>query len=123
LLVVAGCVAQQEGERLRKRMPAIDLVLGPDNIAELPAALGRARARARRRRVRTVFDVDAPRVPARERRRGEVRPTAFVTIMKGCDERCSFCVVPYTRGPERYRSSDDIVREIAELSARRAPAR
>lgn len=115
LIVVAGCVAQQEGERLRKSMPAIDLVLGPDNIVELPGLL-RELEQGGPPRVRTVFDLEAPAfLPARP---GEVRPTAFVTIMKGCDERCSFCVVPYTRGPERYRPSDEIVAEIGELVAR-----
>jgi tRNA-2-methylthio-N6-dimethylallyladenosine synthase len=111
LLVVAGCVAQQEGEKLlRKRMPAIDLVLGPDNIPELPGLLGELEARAAARSCAPSSTSTRRVPPARAVRRA--RPTAFVTTMKGCDERCSFCVVPYTRGPERYRPSDEIVREI-----------
>ncbi|WP_434041676.1 MULTISPECIES: tRNA (N6-isopentenyl adenosine(37)-C2)-methylthiotransferase MiaB [Sorangium] len=119
VVVVAGCVAQQEGERLLKQMRAIDVVVGPDNIPELPGLLGDL-ALGGLPVARTVFDLDAPRFlvaspsPSPSTR---AAPTAFVTIMKGCDERCSFCIVPYTRGPERYRASDEIVAEIAALVA------
>lgn len=115
VLVVAGCVAQQEGEKLLKRMPAIDLLVGPDNIPELPRlieeiGLGGPPA------ARTVFDTESPRfLTAPTVLSGA--PTAFVTTMKGCDERCSFCIVPHTRGPERYRPSDEIVGEIRGLVA------
>ncbi|MCC6552491.1 MAG: tRNA (N6-isopentenyl adenosine(37)-C2)-methylthiotransferase MiaB, partial [Polyangiaceae bacterium] len=115
VLVVAGCVAQQEGERLLKRMRAVDVVIGPDNIPELPRLLGEV-ALGGLPVVRTVFDVDTPRflpAPAGP----SASPTAYVTIMKGCDERCSFCIVPYTRGPERYRPSAEIVAEIDGLVA------
>src|SRR5688572_17712508 len=110
-LVVAGCMAQQQGERLLRSMPAIDLVLGPDNIAELTDQLAELETGGPPR-VRTSFDLDAPRfLPARPEP-GSTKITAYVTVMKGCDERCSFCIVPYTRGPERYRKADDIVAEI-----------
>src|SRR5262245_27919559 len=113
LLVVAGCVAQQEGERLLKQLRGIDLLIGPDNIPELPHLLDEL-ALGSPPLVRTVFDTDAPRFLTAASVAG-VAKTAYVTIMKGCDERCSFCVVPYTRGPERYRPSDEIVGEIAAL--------
>ena len=117
VIAVAGCVAQQEGEALVKRIPAIDLVLGPDNIPELPGMLADL-ATGGLPVVRTVFDVDAPRfLMAEPARRGGAPASAFVTIMKGCDERCSFCIVPYTRGPERYRDSREIIAEIARLVA------
>jgi tRNA-2-methylthio-N6-dimethylallyladenosine synthase len=115
LLVVAGCMAQQEGERLRRRMNTIDVVLGPDNIPELPALLADV-STGGLPVVRTVFDLDAPRfLQAEPARRGGAPASAYVTIMKGCDERCSFCIVPYTRGPERYRTSGEIVEEIRRL--------
>ncbi len=115
VIAVAGCVAQQEGERLVAKMPAIDVVLGPDNIPELPSLLADV-ATGGLPAVRTVFDLDAPRfLVAAPSRAGGAAPSAFVTIMKGCDERCSFCIVPTTRGPERYRPSDEIVGEIARL--------
>lgn len=115
VIAVAGCMAQQEGERLLARMRHIDVVIGPDNIPELPrlvhdVALGAPPV------ARTVFDLDEPSfLRAEPRPSGGASPTAYVTIMKGCDERCSFCIVPYTRGPERYRPSGEIVDEIARL--------
>lgn len=115
VLVVAGCVAQQEGERLLTRAKGIDLVLGPDNIPELPRLLDDIGLGAPPV-VRTVFDLEAPSFLAASALTATA-PTSYVTIMKGCDERCSFCIVPYTRGPERYRSSDEIVGEIEAMVA------
>lgn len=114
LIGVAGCVAQQEGERLIKTLPQIDIVIGPDNISELPQLLARAEAGSPPQ-VRTQFDLDAPEFLQARPEPGKVTPTAFVTVMKGCDERCSYCVVPYTRGPERYRPSQEILAEIERL--------
>jgi len=114
VLAVSGCVAQQEGEKLLAFAPHLDLVIGPDNIAELPALVFDQRLGAPAR-VRTAFDMDAPRFLAAIPSPGKAPVSAFVTTMKGCDERCSFCIVPHTRGPERYRSSREIVDEIARL--------
>ena len=115
VIAVAGCLAQQEGEKLLTQMKQIDVVLGPDNIVELPrlveAVQGGAPPIAR-----TVFDIDEPIfLQARPDRARGVMPTAFVTVMKGCDERCSFCIVPHTRGPERYRASRELIDEIRLL--------
>jgi tRNA-2-methylthio-N6-dimethylallyladenosine synthase len=115
LIAVAGCVAQQEGERLTRRMPQIDLVLGPDNISELPELLAASGAGAPPQ-VRTVFDYDRPAFLAASAEPGKAQVSAFVTTMKGCDERCTFCIVPYTRGAERYRPSQEILAEIEQLA-------
>lgn len=116
ILVVAGCMAQQEGRKILTRMPAVDIVVGPDNIAELPELLAELRLGGPPM-VRTQFDLDAPRfLTAPSIASG--RPAAFITTMKGCNERCTFCVVPNTRGPERYRASAEILAEIAELVSR-----
>jgi tRNA-2-methylthio-N6-dimethylallyladenosine synthase len=116
VLAVAGCVAQQEGERLLRKAPFVDIVLGPDNIPELPALIREVEQGAPPI-TRTVFDMDDPQflraTPEADRR--EI--TAYVTVMKGCDERCTFCIVPYTRGSERYRAADEILGEIAVLVA------
>jgi tRNA-2-methylthio-N6-dimethylallyladenosine synthase len=113
-IAVAGCVAQQEGEALLKRMPDIDLVLGPDNIPELPRLLLEAEA-ASQPVVRTEFDLAAPHFLAGAAEPGRTPVSAFVTVMKGCNERCTYCIVPHTRGPERYRASREIIDEVARL--------
>jgi tRNA-2-methylthio-N6-dimethylallyladenosine synthase len=118
IIGVAGCVAQQEGEKLLKKMPQIDLMIGPDNIPELPAMLRECEAGAPPR-VRAEFDLDAPSFLAHSLEHAPTSgpaTTAFVTVMKGCNERCSFCIVPYTRGPERYRPAREILDEIASLA-------
>jgi tRNA-2-methylthio-N6-dimethylallyladenosine synthase len=117
VLAVTGCVATQRGEAMLKRLPFIDIVLGPDNLAELPA-LAHALAGGAPPVVRTRFDLDDPRflAPSSER----ARPSAFVSISKGCDERCSFCIVPSTRGPERHRDPAEICAEVASLVERGA---
>lgn len=116
VIAVAGCVAQQEGERLLKSLPQIDLILGPDNIPELPHLLADLDTGGLPR-VRTVFDTDAPSFLMAAPEYSRASSSAFVTVMKGCNERCSYCIVPYTRGPERYRPSSEILEEVRRLVA------
>ncbi len=116
LIGVAGCVAQQEGERLLKRMPDVDLLIGPDNIEELPALLADA-ALGGPPQVRTAFDLDEPRFLAARPAPGREKAGEFVTVMKGCNERCAFCIVPHTRGSERYRPAREIIDEVRRLTA------
>lgn len=113
-IAVAGCVAQQEGESLLAKAPYVDIVIGPDNIPDLPMLLREVEAGGPPT-ARTVFDEADPRFLVARPSSGAHDVTAFVTTMKGCDERCTFCIVPYTRGAERYRHADDIVGEIAGL--------
>ncbi len=113
LIGVAGCVAQQEGASLVDRVPAVDLVFGSKSIEHLPALL--AQALTTRRPVVCTDDPIgiAPTLPADRRER--VR--AWVSIMEGCENACSFCVVPATRGRERSRLSGEVHAEIAALCA------
>jgi tRNA-2-methylthio-N6-dimethylallyladenosine synthase len=116
LIGVGGCVAQQEKDRLIKKVPYVDFVFGPDNIAKLPEIITRVE-QERERVVETAF-VDSeeyvfPRANA-ETSRGKV--TEFVTVMKGCDNVCSFCVVPHTRGREVSRAFPDVLSEVADLA-------
>jgi tRNA-2-methylthio-N6-dimethylallyladenosine synthase len=115
-LIITGCVAQQEGEKLLKSMPYVDAVLGPDNLQDLPAIL-RDLEGGQPPIVRASFDTDAPQFLTNQVLSSQVATSAYVTTMKGCDERCSFCIVPYTRGPERYRAAAEIVQEVARLVA------
>ena len=115
-IVVAGCVGQQEGRRLLRSAPEIDLVIGPDNIAELPVLLKELDLGGLPK-VLTHFDIEMPRFLPIFPQLSGFAPATYVTIMKGCNERCSFCIVPYTRGSERYRSSAEILQEIAQLVA------
>jgi tRNA-2-methylthio-N6-dimethylallyladenosine synthase len=111
VIAVAGCVAQQEGEALLQRIRHVDLVVGPDNVPELPALVMEQMGGAPPT-VRTVFDLAAPRFLTAAPEPGRAPVVGLVTTMKGCDERCSFCIVPTTRGPERYRPAREIVDEV-----------
>lgn len=110
MIAVTGCVAQQEGQKLLQTLD-VDIILGPDNIQSL-IDLIQERKRGLPPRVLTEFDVESPQFLAAQPEEGVQYVSAFVTTMKGCDERCSFCVVPYTRGKERYRPKEQIIEEI-----------
>ncbi len=114
VLAVAGCVAQQEKERLLKLVPAIDFVFGPDNLARLPELL--ARAGTERFAETGWLDSEEYLFPAAEPEAARGRATAFVTAMKGCDNACAFCVVPQTRGREVSRPFTEVVAECAALA-------
>ena len=114
VLGVVGCMAQRLGPRLLERVPQVDLVVGPDGYRNLPELLARATTGARAADVEFrgwEHYEDVPPV------RGD-RVSAFVTVQRGCDYRCTFCVVPMTRGPERSRMLSDVVREIHALVER-----
>ena len=116
VIAVAGCVARQRGEELLRRMPFIDIILGPDRIQDLPR-LALDAANGAPPVVHTSFDLDAPTFLHATESSGTATPSAFVAISKGCDERCSFCIVPTTRGPERHRPVEEILSEVAALVA------
>ncbi len=118
LIGVAGCVAQQEKGNILKRAPYVDFVLGPDNLAALPGLVADLTEGQRRHLVRTDWmDGEAYLFPRADAEASRGRATAFVTAMKGCDNVCSFCVVPRTRGRELSRPYPDVVREVADLCA------
>ncbi len=115
LIAVSGCVAQQEKERLLKRVPYVDFVFGPDNIARLPGMV--ARAEARERFAETGFmDSQEYVFPRADPEAARGRATAFVTAMKGCDNVCAFCIVPHTRGREVSRPWREVVAECVGLA-------
>ena len=114
MVAIGGCVAQQEGERLLKRIPVADFTFGPDQIPSLGELLER-RARGGRFAATEVIDVEDYRFLSAEPRPGQVPVTALVTIQKGCDNHCAFCVVPATRGREVSRPWREVVDEVARF--------
>jgi tRNA-2-methylthio-N6-dimethylallyladenosine synthase len=108
---LAGCVAEQGGEHLLTRMPALDFVLGPGKIHRLPEILHDIEE-GRRGVCATGFENGASAKLVLPQSR---QLSAFVTIMQGCDNFCSYCIVPSVRGRERSRLSDDILAEIEAL--------
>jgi tRNA-2-methylthio-N6-dimethylallyladenosine synthase len=114
VLGVVGCMAQRLGRRLLDEVSQVDLVIGPDGYRELPELVERAAVGQR------AADIDLKSWEHYEdippQRTNSVR--AFVTVQRGCDYRCSFCIVPMTRGRERSRNLADVVREVTELSER-----
>lgn len=114
IIGVGGCVASQEGAAIVKRAPYVDVVFGPQTLHRLPQLIGQ-----RRETGRSQVDISFPEIekfdsmpPARVE-----GASAFVSIMEGCSKYCTFCVVPYTRGEEVSRPLDDILTEIAGLTA------
>jgi tRNA-2-methylthio-N6-dimethylallyladenosine synthase len=112
VLGVVGCMAQRLGPKLLERVPQVDLVIGPDGYRGLPELIARARDGERAAEVtfkRWEHYEDVPPV------RGN-GASAFVTVQRGCDYRCTFCIVPMTRGPERSRKLSDVVHEVTRLA-------
>jgi tRNA-2-methylthio-N6-dimethylallyladenosine synthase len=113
---VAGCIAQQQKERLLKQVPYIDFVFGPDAIPKLPDIL--RRVSERERVSETEWAETAEYVfPRAEPEASRGRVSEPVTVMKGCDNVCSFCVVPQTRGRELSRPVKEVLEEVRALAA------
>jgi len=113
VIAVSGCIAQQEGDRILKRAPFVDIIFGNQNIKDLPGLL--SSLDAKRPEALTEFPEGYEHFILPAERRGSV--ASFVNIMYGCNNYCSYCVVPYVRGRERSRRPDDIVREVESLVA------
>ncbi|GFN46553.1 tRNA (N6-isopentenyl adenosine(37)-C2)-methylthiotransferase MiaB [Candidatus Regiella insecticola] len=113
LIGVGGCVASQEGENIRQRAPCVDIIFGPQTLHRLPEMINQVQGSRS-----AVVDISFPEIEKFDclpepRANG---PSAFVSIMEGCNKYCTFCVVPYTRGEEVSRPCDDILFEIAQLA-------
>jgi len=126
IISVAGCVAQQEGKRLQARMEHVDIVMGPQQIYKLPDLVLQAAQRSKPQlavALSSSFKIPrySPPSPAEIRKKSvglETEPPfkKFVTIMQGCNNFCTYCVVPYTRGRETSRSPEDVIAEITHLA-------
>ena len=112
---VAGCVAQAEGEEIVRRMPQVDLVVGPQAYHRLPDMLNALDA-GEPAQIITDFPVEAKFTDLPKTRTAS-GPTAFLSVQEGCDKFCAFCVVPYTRGSEYSRPATDLLTEARRLVA------
>jgi tRNA-2-methylthio-N6-dimethylallyladenosine synthase len=110
---VTGCMAQRLGPRLLEQARHVSLVVGPDGYRALPELLDGARAGERF--TATDFDLEEHYEDVVARRFEGVK--AWIPVQRGCDYRCTYCIVPYTRGPERSRRLADVVREVGEVVA------
>ena len=110
---VLGCVAQQEGEGIFERAPWVSLVCGSASYRKLPELL--AQIETGNQRV-TGLDTDTDETFETPVTRRDNPWRAYLTIIEGCDKACAYCVVPYTRGPERSRASDSVLKEVRELA-------
>jgi len=113
IIGVLGCVAQQEGEEIFQRAPWVSLVCGSASYRKLPELLGRLEAGNHRV---TGLDNDTEETFETEMTRRDNPWRAYLTIIEGCDKACAYCVVPFTRGPERSRTSDSILKEVKQLA-------
>lgn len=113
IIGVLGCVAQQEGEEIFHRAPWVSLVCGSASYRKLPEMI--AQLEAGHSRV-TGLDTDTDETFETEVTRRDNPWRAYLTIIEGCDKACSYCVVPFTRGPERSRASASILKEVRELA-------
>jgi len=111
---VLGCVAQQEGEKIFEKAPHVSMVCGSASYNQLPQMLVQLEA-GNRRVTGLSLDTDEAFETAMTRRDNPHR--AYITIIEGCDKKCAYCVVPFTRGPERSRTSASVIAEAQQLSA------
>ncbi len=118
IIALAGCVAQQQGENLLKRIPYLDLVIGTASIhriGELIDGLDRRNKRLAATSLSGIIEKDEYTLSGTE---GPAPVRSFVSIMRGCDNYCSYCIVPYTRGPEVSRDASAILEEVRALSSK-----
>ena len=114
ILGVTGCIAQQEKENIFDRLPFIDFSLGPSNIHRVPEAIDGAPGKAAFAAFVDNGCSPSLNIVPRNTRHGI---KGYLTIMKGCNNFCSYCIVPYVRGREESRKSDDILAEVREMAA------
>lgn len=114
IIGVGGCVAQQEGETMLQTVPYLDLVFGTHNVHRLPELVQQVEQKRQRGSATEFLDRET-RLNLFPQRSVRDNVTRFVTVMQGCDNFCSYCIVPYVRGREVSRPSAEIVAEIESL--------
>ncbi len=114
IIAVAGCVAQAQGKEIIRRSPWVDVVVGPQSYTDLPNLI----TKVKKLKKKKIVNLEFPTIPKFDLLNHDLidkKCSAFLTIQEGCDKFCSFCVVPYTRGPEYSRSIESIMNEVKIL--------
>ncbi|MEZ5353967.1 MAG: tRNA (N6-isopentenyl adenosine(37)-C2)-methylthiotransferase MiaB [Bryobacteraceae bacterium] len=114
IFAVLGCVAQQEGENIFERAPHVSLVCGSASYTKLPDLLVQIESGEKRVTGLSLDTSDTFETPFTRR---DNPHRAYITIIEGCDKSCAYCVVPFTRGPERSRTAESVMKEARELAA------
>jgi tRNA-2-methylthio-N6-dimethylallyladenosine synthase len=116
IIAATGCVAQQEGAKMLSRMPHVDLVVGPQNIYQLPELF--VKTQQQRKGIVATDMAKSFHIPPFLPSLKQGQPyKRFVTIMQGCNNFCTYCIVPFTRGREISRKPEDILAEVSHLAA------
>jgi len=110
-IIIVGCMAKNRGEELLKKLKFVDFIVGPDQYRKIPELLEHPK---RKRLAFLDFDLEENYVG--ESAKILTPFSTHITIQRGCNKRCSYCIVPYVRGPEKYRLSSDILREVNEAA-------
>ena len=111
-LAVLGCVAQQEGDKIFERAPHVSMVCGSASYNQLPQMLVQLEAGDKRVTGLNLDTEDTFETPLTQRNNPH---RAYITIIEGCDKACAYCVVPFTRGPERSRTSASVLEEARQI--------
>ena len=111
-IIIVGCMAKNRGEELLKKLKFVDFIVGPDQYRKIPELLELPQ---KKRLAFLDFDLEENYVG--ESAKILTPFSTHITIQRGCNKRCSYCIVPYVRGPEKYRLSSDILREVNEAAA------
>jgi tRNA-2-methylthio-N6-dimethylallyladenosine synthase len=113
VLVVCGCMAQRLGDRLFELVPALDIVAGPDSYAKLPSAISGAVSGEKRK----VLVEEDGSVTYRLRNVTRSSPSRYLSITRGCENYCSYCIVPYVRGAVRSKETESVIEDLKLLTA------
>ena len=116
-VVVCGCMAKNRGPELLKRLPNVSYIVGPDQYKKIPELLlGDAHSPLHRTHHKMFIDEDLNENYLGEYAKLQNDFSTFVAIQRGCNKRCSYCIVPYLRGPEKYRDMEDVLAEVRKAA-------
>lgn len=116
---ITGCVGQRMGRSLLQRVPHLDLVMGPDGVERVGELVEEVLTRGRRV-LETTFDNQKERSYSQPAVIDKVRPSEYLTVMKGCDHFCTYCIVPFVRGREKSRPIEELLEDVRRLVDRGA---